>query len=117
MRSKRHFGTSIERLQARFLTSYSYQKECAVVLERIATANSDCVIALPPSGLRNAFLRIVRHVPGVTVAIHDTPEHILERITFHDIDTRRIETHFTDEERILQLKGDQGGHLLFQAVV
>ncbi|HEX2823519.1 MAG TPA: hypothetical protein VHO07_25665 [Streptosporangiaceae bacterium] len=24
---------------------------CAVVLERIATANPDCVIALPPSGL------------------------------------------------------------------
>jgi shikimate kinase len=49
---ERHFGTSIERLQARFLTGYSYRKECAVVLERIATANSNCVIALPPSGLR-----------------------------------------------------------------
>ncbi len=51
---ERHFDTSIERLQARFLTGYSYRKECAVVLDRIATANSDCVIALPPSGLRDA---------------------------------------------------------------
>jgi shikimate kinase len=101
---ERHFGTSIERLQARFLTGYSYRKECAVVLDRIATANSDCVIALPPSGLRDAFLRVVRRVPGVTVAIHDTPENIMERITFYDIDSRRIEKHLTDEERRLYLK-------------
>ncbi len=62
---ERHFGTSIERLQARFLTGYSYRKECAVVLDRIATANSGCVIALPPSGLRDAFLRVVRRVPAI----------------------------------------------------
>ena len=99
---ERHFGKSIERLQTRFLTGYSYRKECAVVLERIATANSDCVISLPPSGLRDAFLRVVRRVPGV--AIHDTPEHILERITFYDIDSRRTGKHLTDGERILQLK-------------
>ena len=52
---------------------------------------SPLVIALPPSGLRDAFLRLVRRVPGVTVAIHDTPENILERITFYDIDSRPIE--------------------------
>ena len=101
---ERHFGASIERLQARFLTGYSYRKECAVVLERIATANPDCVIALPPSGLRDAFLRVIRRVPGVTVAVHDTPESILDRITFYDIDSRPIDKHFTDEERALQLK-------------
>ena len=42
---ERHFGISIARLQAQFLTGYSYRKDCAVVLERIATANPDCVIA------------------------------------------------------------------------
>ena len=84
----RHFGISIERLQARFLTGYDYRKECAVVLERVATANPDCVIALPPSGLRDAFLRVVRRVPGVTVAVHDMelalrtgdPESALEQL-------------------------------------
>jgi len=101
---ERHFGASVERLQARFLTGYSYRKECAVVLERIATAHPDCVIALPPSGLRDAFLRVIRRVPGVTVAVHDTPENILERITFYDIDSRPIDKHLTDEERALQLR-------------
>ena len=75
-----------------------------MVLERVATANPDCVIALPPSGLRDAFLRVVRRVAGVTVAVHDTPENILERITFHDIDSRRIDKQLTGEERILCLK-------------
>ena len=101
---ERHFGLSIERLQARFLTGYSYRKDCALVLERIAAANPDCVIALPPSGLRDAFLRVIRRVPGVTVAVHDTPETILERITFYDIDSRPIDKHLTGEERILYLK-------------
>ena len=95
---ERHFGLSIERLQARFLTGYDYRKDC------IATANPDCVIALPPSGLRDVFLRVVRHVPGVTVAVHDTPENSLERITFYETGSRRIERHLTGEERILYLK-------------
>jgi hypothetical protein len=43
-------------------------------------------------------------VPGVTVAVHDAPENILERITFYDIDSRRIEKHLTGEERLLYLK-------------
>jgi hypothetical protein len=68
------FQASIERLQNRFLTDYSYRKECAGVLERIATAHPSCVIALPPSGLRDAFLRVKRRVPMVTVAVH-VPSH------------------------------------------
>jgi shikimate kinase len=101
---ERHSGYPSSGFRPRFLTSYDYRKECAVVLERIATANPDCVIALPPSGLRDAFLRVVRRVPGVTAAVHDTPENILERITFYDIDSRRIEKRLTEEERILYLK-------------
>ena len=62
------------------------------------------MIALPPSGLRDAFLRVVRRVSGVTVAVHDAPENILERITFYDIDSRPIKRHLTGEERILYLK-------------
>jgi hypothetical protein len=62
------------------------------------------VIALPPSGLRDAFLWVVRRIPGMTVAVHDTPENILERITFYDIDSRPIDKHLSAEERILYLK-------------
>ena len=101
---ERHFGTSIERLQARFLTDYSFRTECTVVLKRIAMNNPNCVIALAPSGLRDAYLRVIRKVPCVTVAIGDKPEHILERITFYDIDSKPIEKHLTEEEKRLYLR-------------
>lgn len=98
---ERHFGTSIERLQSRFLTNYSYRKEISVVLKRIVEESQDCVIALPPSGLRDAFLRVIRKVDCVTVAIKDTPDNILRRITFYDIDSRPIKKRLTDKEKKL----------------
>ena len=97
--SERHFGKCIAGLQSRFLTDYSYRKEVSVVLKRILTENHDCVIALAPSGLRDAYLRVLRKVDCVSVAIEDTPENILERITFYDIDSRPIEKHLTSEEK------------------
>ena len=75
------------------------------------------MIALQPSGLRDAFLRVVRRVPGVTVAVHDTPENILERITFYVIDSQPIDRHLTGEERILYLKENHGRYLALQAVL
>lgn len=99
-----HFSTSIERLQSRFLTDYSFRKEGSVVLRRIVTDNPNCVIACSPSGLRDAYLRVIRKTDCVTVAIEDTPENILERITFYDIDSRPIEKHLTAEEMMLYRK-------------
>ena len=98
---ERHFGTPIERLQHRFLTDYSYRKETSVVLGRILTDNRDCVVALVPSGLRDAYGRVVRRTECVTVAVEDTPENILRRITFYDIDSRLIEKRLTEEEKRL----------------
>ena len=101
---ERHFGLSIERLQARCMTGYSYRKECSVVLERIVADNPDCVVATGPSGLRDAYLRVVRKLPCVTVAIHDRPENILERITFYDVDSKLIDTRLSDDQKPLYLR-------------
>ncbi len=101
---ERHFGTSVERLQARFLTGYSYRKECSVVLKELAADHPDCVIALPPSGLRDAYLRVIRKLPCVTVAIEALPESILARITFYDIDSKPVDMRLTDEEKRLHLR-------------
>lgn len=101
---ERHFGTSIERLKSRFLTDYSYRKETSVVLKRLVATSRDWVIALPPSGLQDAYLRVIRKVECVTVIIEDTPGNILERITFYDIDSRLIQKHLTDEEKRLYRK-------------
>ena len=106
---EKNFGTSIERLQGRFLTDYSYRKECAQVLKRVAKNNADCVIALPPSGLMDAHLRVVRKLDCATVVVEDTPENIVERAIFFDIDSKPFDKHLTDEEKQLyrrEIKGD-----------
>jgi shikimate kinase len=100
---ERHFGLPIERLQSLCLNGYSHRKDCSVVLERIVVDNPDCVVATVPSGLRDAYLRVVRKVPCVTVAIHDRPENILKRITFYDLDSRPIGTRLSDRQKQLYL--------------
>lgn len=101
---EKHFDTSIERLQARFLSGYSYREACSSVLKKIVEDNGDCLVALPPSGLRDAYLRIIRKIDCVIVAIEDRAENILQRITFYDIDSKRIERHLTAEEKRVYLK-------------
>ena len=71
----------------------------------LAQPNSqDCVIALPPSGLMGAYLRVVKKTGGITVVLVDTPENILDRTIFYDIDSRRIEKQLTQKERRLYLR-------------
>jgi len=103
---ERFFGTSIERLQNKFLTIHSYRNEAAKALIHIlAQANSrDCVIALPPSGLMGGFLRVVKKAAEISVVLTDTPENILNRITFYDIDSRLIKKRLTQKERRLYLR-------------
>lgn len=100
------FGTSIERLQIRFLTSHSYRNEAAKallhLLERPESRRS--VIALPPSGLMGGYLRAVSRSDGVVVALVDEPENILERITFYDIDSNLVERQLTAREKRLYLR-------------
>jgi len=101
---ERHFETCIERLQARFLTGYSYRKESAPILKQVAGDHASCVIALPPSGLRDAYLRVVRKLDCVSVVVEDTPENILQRITFYDIDSKPVDKRLTDEEKRFYLR-------------
>ena len=103
---ERFFGTSIERLQNKFLTTHSYRNEAAKAFAHIlAQPNSqDCVIALSPSGLMGGFLRVVKKAAGTSVVLTDAPENILNRITFYDIDSRLIEKQLTQKERQLYLR-------------
>ena len=100
------FGTSIERLQRRFLTMHSYRSEAAKALVALLSRpeSRDSVIALPPGGLMGGFLRVVRRATGITIALTDDPENILKRITFYDIDSKLIEMDLTAEEMRLQLR-------------
>ena len=100
------FGTSIERLQNRFLTIHSYREKAAEALVYLLARPQSraSVIALPPSGLMGGYLRAIRKSTGITVALSDTPENILARIRFYDIDSSPIATALTAEERQHYLK-------------
>jgi shikimate kinase len=59
---------------------------------------------MPPSGLRDAYLRVVKKLDCVVIAIEDIAENILDRITFFDIDSMPIEKSLTEREKKLYLK-------------
>jgi shikimate kinase len=108
-----YFGASIERLQARFLTGYGYRKKASVVLQHILTENRDCVVALAPSGLRDAYLRVIRKADCLTVVLEDTPDNILQRIVFYDTDSRPIDKTLTEKDKALYRKEIAGDMAFF----
>lgn len=108
-----YFGASIERLQARFLTGYGYRKEASVVLQHILTENRDCVVALVPSGLRDAYLRVIRKADCLTIVLEDTPDNILQRIVFYDTDSRPIDRTLTETDKALYRKEIAGDMAFF----
>jgi shikimate kinase len=105
-----YFGTSIERLRSRFLTTYSYRKEASKALEQLVSRDEsrNCVIALPPSGLMDAYWRIVKKANATIVVIEDSPENIVKRISFYDIDSKPIEKELSEKERKLYLQEIRG---------
>lgn len=99
-------NSSIEHLQKRFLTGYSFRVEAAKALVHALDRDEsqNCVIALPPSGLRDAYWRVVKKARGVIVVLRAAPEDILSRITFYDLDSNLIERHLTPREKKAQLR-------------
>ena len=103
---EKFYGNSIERLQKRWNTMEEFRKKCALVLFHLATrkCSDDFVIALPPRGLMGPYLRVVRQLDGLTVALKDKAENILSRIVFYDIDSNPIQKHLTKAETRAYLK-------------
>lgn len=94
-----YYQQSISRLKAEFITEYSWRLKAAPVLKKILEENrsKDIVIALPPSGLQDAYFRVIKKSEALIVVLMDTPENILNRITFYDVDSKPI-TKLLDEK-------------------
>lgn len=105
---ERYFGEPIERLMNRHFTGYSFRYERGVIVLKDILFNrnsSDCVIAMPPSGLKDAYLRAIKkRTDCIVIAITDTPENILKRIVFFDIDSKPIDRTLTEEDKKYYLK-------------
>ncbi len=105
-----YFGTSIERLQNRYLTMHSYRKEASKALEHLLSRENsrDWVIALPPSGLMDSYWRVVKKANATIVVLAHSPRNILNRITFYDIDSRPVVRNVSQKERRLYLREIKG---------
>ena len=69
---EKYYETSIERLQKKFLTMYSFREAAAKVLKYLLNKNEsrDAVIALPPSGLKYAYWRVVKQTNHISIVLY-----------------------------------------------
>ena len=105
--TERFFGMSIERLRNRHLTSHDFRLARSQALKHVLSSEDiyNCVIALPPSGLLGALWKVVGEArDATTVVLRDTPENILGRVTFYDIESRPMQNDLTDHEKRLYLR-------------
>jgi shikimate kinase len=105
--TERFFETSIERLRSRHLTSHDFLRAASRALQHVLAREDscDCIIALPPSGLLGDYWKVVSKTRGATIVVlRDTPENILQRITFYDVDSRPVQKRLTDREERLYLR-------------
>jgi shikimate kinase len=102
-----YFNKSIAKIQSKFITGYSYRDYVSVVLKNIIAENknSNHIVALPPSGLRDCFLReLKKDEERIVIALHDRPRNILNRITFFDDDSNIIERKLKEKEKKAYLR-------------
>lgn len=102
---ERFYGKSISRLQQETITPYSWRLKGAPVLKKTLEENchKDTVVALPPSGLMDAYLRVIKKSQALVVVLTDAPENILKRITFYDYDSKPITKSLNAKEKRLYL--------------
>lgn len=84
------------------MTGHDFRYKISVVVLKDILFNrssNDCVIALPPSGLKDAYSKTIRKLDCVVIAIADTPENILKRFVFYDIDSNLIDKHLSDNDK------------------
>jgi shikimate kinase len=103
---ERFFAMPIEPLQEQFLTMYAFRQAAAKALTSLLHRDEsrDAVIALSPSGLMAPYWRVVKRAGGRIVVLRDDAKQILNRITFYDRNSIRIEKQLTEKEKALYLK-------------
>ncbi len=96
-----YFSKSISQIQSKFIADYSFRKYVLVVLKKIIEENQNFnyIVAMPPSGLQDCYLKEVKKIKRVVIVLNDRPENILKRITFYDYNSNKIEKELTEGEK------------------
>ncbi|MDA8226623.1 MAG: AAA family ATPase [Desulfitobacterium hafniense] len=87
-----YYNKPIEFLQKEYFTMEAYRKKVLEVLKDVLQKHHDnYVLALPPSGLRESFRKVINTVDPVIIVLTDRAKNILERISFYDEYSRPME--------------------------
>jgi shikimate kinase len=85
-----------------------YRQKASVVLDLLLKAPENAVISGAPSGLRDAYLQTYKKHKKViditSVNIIDTPENILNRLTFYDVDSNLLDIELDEDKKKKYLK-------------
>ncbi|MEI6436604.1 MAG: shikimate kinase [Bacteroidota bacterium] len=98
-----YYQKSIERLQNECFTMNGYRKKASVVLDQLLKIPENAVISGTPSGLRDAYLQVYKKHKKViditSVNIIDTPQNILNRLTFYDVDSKLLDIELDEDKK------------------
>lgn len=104
---EKFYQKPIERLKEELMTEYSFRIKGAYVLQTILLKknNQPCVVALPPSGLKDRYYSVIRKTQCMMIVLDDAPEHILSRLIFYDKDSNLLNVRLTASQKIRYLRG------------
>ena len=103
-----YYQKPIEVLQNECLTMNGYRQKASVVLDLLLKTPENAVISGVPSGLRDAYLQVYKKNKRVidikSVTIMDTPENIVNRLTFYDVNSKLLDIELDEDKKKKYLK-------------
>jgi shikimate kinase len=114
-----YYGKPIEQIQDECFTMNGYREKGSYVLDKLFSKNKDSVISGTPSGLKFSYLHVYKqhnkNKELYSIFLNDSPENILERLTFYDKDSNPIVEILDDCKKKRYLKEIRKDYDYFKA--
>ena len=105
---EKYYQKPIERIQDECYSMNGFREKANVVLDKILSNNDNTVISGTPAGLKFSFLQVYKKHKKrkdiISIHIKDTPENILERLTFFDKDSNPINENLDESKKKIYLR-------------
>lgn len=101
---EKYFNSTISFIQKQCFSDREYREKTSVILENILKNNSNCVVAMCPSGLKDYYYHIIKKYNPIVVCISDTAGNILKRLNFYDEHSRFLNITLSEREKKLYLR-------------
>jgi len=97
---ERYYQKPIEKIQNECFSMNGFREKASVVLDSILNQDENSVIAGTPAGLKYSYLQVYKKHKKkkdiISVHLIDSPENILGRMIFFDVDSKPMELVLSD---------------------